>query len=152
MAILQSTEDFRLAIAYLQSVNHFGAIVLQLNIGEIVAECEVLDDATLTDITPDTATLESALDNANAEITQSENVATEDESERATLLSQYNAAITQIGNDQASIANGKTAMQGVPNSVTRTVILGMLDVMEHIVNRDERELKALRAILRSGLL
>jgi hypothetical protein len=83
MAILQTTEDFRKAIAHLQSVNHFGSVTLQLNIGDTVAECEVLDDDTLTDITPSIPTLESALDaalvtssTANAETTQAANAKT----------------------------------------------------------------------------
>lgn len=76
MATLQTTEHFREAIRYLQSVNHFGSVILQLNIGDTVAECEVLDDATLTDLTPDTATLESALDSANADIAVQEAQAT----------------------------------------------------------------------------
>lgn len=70
MATLQTTEDFRKAISYLQNVNHFGNVTLQMNIGDTVAECEVLDDDTLTDITPDTATLEAALDSANAALTE----------------------------------------------------------------------------------
>ncbi len=69
MAILQTIEDFRRAVAYLQSINHFGAVVLSLNVGDTVAECEVLDDDTLTDVTPNTATLESALDSANTQLT-----------------------------------------------------------------------------------
>lgn len=76
MSAIISTEDFRKAVAYLQSTNYFGAVVLSLNIGDIVAECEVLDDDTLTDITPDTATLESALDSANAQLTEQAAVAT----------------------------------------------------------------------------
>lgn len=72
MATLQTTNDFRDAIRYLQSIDHFGSVILQVNVGDTVAECEVLDDDTLTDITPDTVTLEAALDSANAEISESE--------------------------------------------------------------------------------
>lgn len=75
MAILQTTEDFRKAIAHLQSVNHFGGAILQMNIGDAVEECEVLDDDTLTILTPDTPTLESALDSALVELSASENKA-----------------------------------------------------------------------------
>jgi hypothetical protein len=74
MATLQTTEEFRKAIAYLQSVDHFGSIVLQMGIGDTVAECFVLDDETLTVITPDTATLEAALDSANATIVTSNTI------------------------------------------------------------------------------
>ena len=66
MATLQTTNDFREAVRHLQSINHFGDVILQVNIGDTVAECEVLDDDTLTILTPDTATLEAALDSANA--------------------------------------------------------------------------------------
>lgn len=70
MATLQNTNDFREAIRYLQSVNHFGDVILQLNVGDTLAECEVLDDDTLTDITPDVPTLEAGLDGANADISE----------------------------------------------------------------------------------
>lgn len=87
-----------------------------------------------------------------AELTQAENVVTEDASERATLLSLYNAAMTQIGNDQTAITNGKTALVAATTlAQVKPIVDGMLTILEHIVNRDERELKALRAILRSGL-
>lgn len=86
-----------------------------------------------------------------AELTQAETIETEDTTERSTLLSQYNAAVTQIGNDLADVVAGQTAMQTQPNSVTKSVILGVLTILQHQLNREERELKALRAILRSGL-
>lgn len=65
MATVDTTDKFRTAVAQLQSENYFGNVILQLNCGDTVAECEVLDDVTLTVLTPDTATLESALDSAN---------------------------------------------------------------------------------------
>jgi len=83
VATLQTIEDFRKAVAYLQGLNHFGAATLQLNIGNTVEACEVLDDDTLTDITPNTATLEAALDSANAATT----VATTKTVARTLLLS-----------------------------------------------------------------
>jgi hypothetical protein len=106
----------------------------------------------LIDITPDTPTLEAALDSANAAMATQVATATEDTNERATLLQQAAAALTQIGNDLTAIGNGKTAATNATTlAQMRTVVLGMLDVLEHQCNRDEREIKALRAIIRNGL-
>lgn len=85
------------------------------------------------------------------EISQAATIEAEDETERSNLLNQYNAALTQISNDLADVASGITAMQAQPNSVTKTVVLGMLTIQQHQLNREQRTLNALRAVLRSGL-
>jgi hypothetical protein len=125
MAILQTTEHFRQAIAYLQSTNHFGGAILQVNIGDTVAECEVLDDETLTILTPDTATLESALDGANATIATTQ------------------AEVTQANSAKTALQNLMTGLEGLSaedkgyaiycrlmayrNNATQQVIFGIVD-------------------------
>lgn len=75
-----------------------------------------------------------------------------DSGERATLLQQADNALTQITNDLAAIAQGKTAATNATTlAQMRTVILGMLDVMEHTCTRQDREIRVLRAIVRNGL-
>lgn len=75
MATLQTINDFREAITYLRKIDYFGDTTLHIGIGDTVAECEVLDDETLTILTPDTPTLETALDGALADMAAQETVA-----------------------------------------------------------------------------
>lgn len=72
------------------------------------------------------------------ELTTLANNQSADSSERATLLAQAAAALTQIAND-------KTALQ---NALS---VLDLKPILLNVLNRQEREIKALRAILRSGL-
>jgi hypothetical protein len=75
-----------------------------------------------------------------------------DSSERAALLDLADAALTQIANDLTAIAQGKTAAQAATTlAQMRTIMLGMLDVQEHTVNRQQMIIKVERAIVRNGL-
>lgn len=150
MATINSNDDFVNACNYLIAQGQLTVTVARF----IDASArKVYDETTpVTDITPDTATLETALDNANAAILNAANTQTEDATERATLLTQYNAALTQIGNDLADVANGRTALGNATTlAQVKPIVDGMLVILQHQLNREERELKTLRAILRSGL-
>jgi hypothetical protein len=104
MATLQSINDFREAISYLQSVDHVGSAVLQVNVGDTVAECEVLDDETRTDITPDMATLESALDSANAEIATQQTIETLQNLTRSDAIVYFRNGLASAAGNGAAIA------------------------------------------------
>lgn len=87
-----------------------------------------------------------------AEVEAAEAEKTDDNDARAHILQQSAAALIQIENDLTAITNGKTAATAATTLAHfRTIILGMLDVMEHTCNRQEGEIKVLRAMLRSGL-
>lgn len=74
-----------------------------------------------------------------------------DSSERAALLQIADNALLQIASDLTAIENGKTAAQTATTlAQMRTIILGMLDVQAHTVNRQDREIRVLRALVRSG--
>lgn len=86
-----------------------------------------------------------------AEIDNAVNVEIEDTTEKRELLNQYNAALTQIANDLTDVATGKAALPNATLAQTRQIVDGMLTILQHQLNREERTLNALRAILRSGL-
>lgn len=74
----------------------------------------------------------------------------EDASERANLLTQYNAALNQIANDVSDTETGKTSLQNAATlAQVRPIVDGMLTILQHQLNREERVLKALRAVLRN---
>ena len=77
---------------------------------------------------------------------------TEDTSERAQLLSLAASALTQIANDRTAIATGKTALAAAATlAQVKPIVDGMLDRLDNICQRQERIVKALRAVIRSGL-
>lgn len=91
------------------------------------------------------------IDAAEAAITAAIADEQTDASERATLLQQAEAALNQIESDKAAVATGKTAAAAATTlAQMRQIVLGILDVKEHQLNREERVIKALRAIIRSG--
>lgn len=105
---------------------------------------------------PDHITLEQVQTVVNAHnpatLTTAQQTRAEDTNARTTLLSLAESALTQIASDRAAIANGKTAAQAATTlAQMRTVIVGMLDVMDNTCNRQDREIRALRAIIRNGL-
>lgn len=142
MAVLQTTEDFRKAIAYLQSVDYFGAVILQLNIGDTVAECEVLDDATLTDITPDTPTLESALDNANADIAANETIESAQSGllDKVALAEQYADSIKTLYNAVLDQTENQTAQPNRFNALYAVVQAAPLAFRSRFVTDCTQEL------------
>lgn len=150
MATITTDEQFALAC------NHLIAASLLSVQGERFidrAARKVIDERIggNVDITPDTPTLESALDAAIVTLTTEQANRATDTRERATLLDLAAAALTQIDNDKTAIANGKTAAQAATTlAQMRTILLGMLDIQGHTVNRQESEIKALRALIRSG--
>lgn len=73
MATITTIAEWREAISYLTSIDYFGTIT-STEIGETLNECFILDDETKTDITPDTSTLESALDSALLAATESQQI------------------------------------------------------------------------------
>lgn len=75
-----------------------------------------------------------------------------DASDRNTLLQQVATALNQLESDRAAVATGKTtATAATTLAQMRQVVLGMLDIKEHQLNREERVIRALRAIVRNGL-
>jgi enamine deaminase RidA (YjgF/YER057c/UK114 family) len=86
------------------------------------------------------------------ELTQAVNNATEDTSARATLLQLAENALTQIAADRAAIASGKVALANAATfAAAKPIMNGMLDIEDNVCNRQERIIKALRALLRNGL-
>lgn len=87
-----------------------------------------------------------------AEIISTAQIENEDTSERAQLLTLAAAALAQIADDRLAIANGITAASAATTlSQMRTIILGMLTGMDNICQRQDREIRAIRAVIRSGL-
>lgn len=87
-----------------------------------------------------------------AEVEAAEAEKVSDNDARAHILQQSAAALTQLENDLTAITNGKAAATAATTLAQfRTIILGMLDIQEHTCNRQQGEIKALRAMLRSGL-
>lgn len=76
----------------------------------------------------------------------------EDNANLSDLLSLYNAGLTQIANDQDDISTGKTALANATTLVqVKPIVDGMLDLMQRQLNREERTLKALRAVVRTQI-
>lgn len=87
-----------------------------------------------------------------AELTQAGNDATEDSSARDTLLDLAASALTQIAADRAAIASGKTALANAATlAAVKPIVDGMLDRLDNVCNRQDREIRALRAVIRNGL-
>jgi hypothetical protein len=75
-----------------------------------------------------------------------------DTSERATLLQLAESALTQIASDRAAIAQGKIALANAATfAAAKPIVNGMLDIEDNTLNRQEKLVKAVRAMLRNGL-
>ncbi len=87
-----------------------------------------------------------------AEITQAETIETTDLSEREQLLNLAEIAITNIASDRQAIATGLTALAAATTlAQVKPIVQGMLSIQDNTLNRQDRVIKALRAVLRSGL-
>lgn len=75
-----------------------------------------------------------------------------DNSERAVLLQQAEAALTQIATDRAAIASGKTALATATTlAQVKQIVNGMLDIDDNMLQQQARIIRVLRALVRSGL-
>jgi hypothetical protein len=75
MATVDTVQKWREAVSYLSSTDYFGTGIV-VEVRDLIAECHVLDKDTATDITPNTATLEAALDSAHVVIATENNIST----------------------------------------------------------------------------
>lgn len=84
-------------------------------------------------------------------LTADQIAALDDATNRQELIAQYFVALSQILNDKDDINTGKTALQ---NAVTlaqvKPVVDGMLTIMQRQLIREERTIKAIRAVIRNG--
>lgn len=86
------------------------------------------------------------------ELTTAAGIIVEDTSERATLLQLADGALTQIAADRAAIAQGKVALANAATlAAVKPIVNGMLDIDDNTLNRQEKIIKALRALIRNGL-
>lgn len=136
MAVIDTIEKWRLAISYLKKTNHFGDIITDVEIGTGVAECYVLESSTLTNITPDNTTLETALDNANIDISDQQQQASDDSTAYTDLLNAADAGITQITNDIASLASASSLAEAKP-------------IIDNLLDRQLKIIKAIRGLVRN---
>lgn len=94
----------------------------------------------IDDDNADEGVLTTIVENHNpAELTTEQQTQAEDISERATLLQQAAAALTQIENDETALTAAASLAAVKP-------------IVQNMLNREERIIKALRAIIRSGLI
>jgi hypothetical protein len=108
----------------------------------------LIDDSPITQ-----QQLQAVVDLHNpAILTPAQQTATEDTSARANLLALAESALTQIAADRAAIAQGKVALATATTlGQVKPVMDGVLDRLDNVCNRQDREIRALRAMLRNGL-